>query len=142
MLYNNIDELPLKLFEKISTTGDIKLLGEGTPEQILQAWDDIQRQFFDSFKMKDKQKNTLLAKADYLNLMMDYFETGDSFSRTMANIELAMIDITEGKHTPFIKICVSLSKALEMRVDYNSITTSEFFYYIDLAEETAKHYKK
>lgn len=149
-IYDSINVLPLKIFEEIGKTGDIKLLClEDNPEkyfdEIVSAWENINKEIFDIFGFKDNQIKLMQAKIKYLNYMVDYYMKNDRFSRTLALLEEQKMNFIEneisGKPTSFIKICVGLSNALKYRIDYGTITTAEFFYSVELAEEIAKSYK-
>ena len=149
-IYNSIDNLPLKVFEEIGKTGDIKLLclydnPETYYEDIVEAWDNINKEIFDIFGYKDNQRSLMQAKVKYLNFMFEYFNKNDRFAKTLAKLEEQKMEFIEnqisGKPTSFVKICVSLSNALKYRIDYGTISTAEFFYSVELAEEIAKSYK-
>jgi len=162
MIYESIKELPLKVFDQIQQTSDLRYLIAGfvlkkkepanalpegiTHEEILQSWENIQREFYDSFGIKENEKRLMEVKVRYLNHLYQYHLAGDKFSKTLAKLEeqrLQMMTVapTSKKSVSLMKVCVSLSKTLEFRVDYNSINTAEFFYYIELSEEISKSYK-
>lgn len=142
-MYKSIKTLPLTIFEEIGKTGNLTLLGKGTAEETLEAWNSINREFFEEFGVKDKQIEQIRSKIRYLKHMTKYYLDGDKFSRTLANLELSKEEIgkSKSKGVSYLKICVNLSKILEFRLDYNSLSTAEFFHYMELAEEISKQYK-
>jgi hypothetical protein len=74
--------------------------------------------------------------------MKKYYLENDAFSKTLANLELQKKELnTKNEKNSYLKICVTISKILEMRIDYSSITVGEFFHYVKLAEEISKSYK-
>lgn len=141
MIYNSISTLPLKIYDSISRTGNIKLLADGnySEQEILMAWDNINKEFFTEFGYEGTKKTELANKLRYLKHMATYYLKGDKFAKTLAKIEEQKIEIKQGGS--FLKICVSVSKALEMRIDYNTVSVGEFFHYLKLAEEISKKYK-
>jgi hypothetical protein len=145
-IYKSITELPLKVFDKIIQNGDLKLLiidGEFSDLEVVEAWDNINREFFNEFGMSFDEKENLKAKIRYINHMKKYYLQNDVFSKTLANLELQKLEInTKNKNTSYLKICVTVSKILEMRIDYSAITVGEFFHYVKLAEEISKTYKQ
>lgn len=144
-MYSSIKTLPLSVFEEICKTGNLTLLGEGSTEETLSAWENINREMFEEFGTKDKQQQNLLSKIRYLRHMTKYYLTGDRFSRTLANLEEAKMEANSTKNdkqVSYLKICVNLSKVLEFRLDYNNLSVGEFFHYMELAEEVSKQYKK
>jgi hypothetical protein len=144
-IYNSISELPLKIFNKIVETGNLKLLiieGEYSDLDVIEAWNSINKEFFNEFGISFEEKEQLKAKIRYINHMKKYYLENDAFSKTLANLELQKKELnTKNEKNSYLKICVTISKILEMRIDYSSITVGEFFHYVKLAEEISKSYK-
>lgn len=137
MFYDSIASLPLKVYDKIvSGEGDLRLLdSEGKIEnetRLRDAWENINKEFFKEFGVEDRQLVILKHKSKYIQLMGDFYLNGDRMARTMANIERDAWNAIAGKgeNESYLKVCVELSKALKLRIDYNTISVGEFFHYI------------
>lgn len=150
-VYNDISELPLRVFDKIQQSGNISYLIEGYKGEelsetqtieLLAAWDGIERQLFDEFGIDDDAIVRMRLTIDYIKHMQKYYIHGDAMSKTFADVAERRLRENggEGDATPnsLIKTVVRLSKSLEMRLDYNDMTVIEFYYYLDLAKEVSK----
>lgn len=138
MLYKSIVELPLKVFAEINKTGNLTLLGEGTAEEVMYAWDCINKELFDEFGISNKERDNLAARVRHVEYMRKYYLKGDKESRTLARAEEAEMAIRKGTPESMLKLCTRVSKVLEMRIEYNTVTVGEFFHYVQLANEILK----
>lgn len=149
MIYKDIEELPLRVYDKISKTGNLTYLLKEKAEEVdaemsaelLGTWDDIQKQLFDQFGVDDKTIYVLRRKIDYIQSMKDYYLDVDKMGKTFADIIQQEIDSLSNEQdgsSSMIKTVVIISKSLDMRLDYNSLTVAEFYEYMKLAEEINK----
>jgi len=144
--YNSITNLPLRIYEKITKDGDLKHLkiDGGSNQELLEAWETINKEFFEEFGVADSEQIMMLAKIAKMKYLIDYFLNGNKFAKTLASIEeekIVMYSGNKGGGASFLKLCVNVSKALEMRIDYGTVTVGEFFHYAKLAEEINKQSK-
>jgi hypothetical protein len=118
-IYNSIGELPLKIFDKITTSGNIKLLvidGEYSEIEIITAWDTINREFYNEFGISFNEKEELKAKIRYITHMKNYFINNDLFSKTLADLEKEKQKINKSKGTTsYLKMCVLLNRNTYIR---------------------------
>ena len=142
MIYDNISELPVKIYDKILKSSNLLLLvvdGEYSDSEVVEAWDRINKELFEEFGVKDGHKENLLSRIRYIEHLKKYYLTGERFAKTLANLELAKRP-TDGEAHSYVKVCTSLSGVLKFRIDYNAVTTSEFFHYLELAESISKQH--
>lgn len=140
MIYNSITTLPLNIYDKISKTGNLEFLGIGSEKERAEAWENINREFFEEFGLVDKEIEQIRSRIRVAKHMLNYYFNNDKFAKTLADIEIAKQSMYQLKTetNSLIKACVLISKSLEMRIDYNNVTVGEFFHYVNLAEELSK----
>jgi hypothetical protein len=110
-MYSSIETLPMKIFLKISKTGDISLLGDGEKEDHIKAWENI----IEEYKGLDPEEsfNKILQKHKILEYTICSFRSTD----------LALFCLTKVKDEKLLKILAS--KGYRIRDDsyYEDIKT-------------------
>ena len=88
-IYNDIEELPIRLWFKINKTNDYTLLirtGRATDEECEQSWLQIMNQYIEQVGINDNYKQLIEAKKNLALALVEYHITGDAHNLNFVKI--------------------------------------------------------
>jgi hypothetical protein len=110
-------------------------IGEpGSPEQDIEAWQQIYDDYIREFGLSDVQKKLFDAMKKKAMLELDFVITGNRFKLTEIEIAMAKLDsmlMNRGDGISIDQMLVHLSKWMGHWINSKSITTREYFTLID-----------
>lgn len=136
MLYNNIDTIPMYIFDKIINTGELGLLGKH--KDLDSAWCFI----FDEYTeanggLSDQYKDIARLKLEIVEHYYNAYVNNARHDLTLAEIkEIEIADISEdGVDSDYFRTIAQISKLIGFRLDPMTITAREFINYKKLAAD-------
>jgi len=138
--YNNIEELPIKVWFDIHKTGDFtKLLKNNvkTTNKLLlnlqNAWDNMYDQFMERFGLSDEYMSLLRQKMTIARYQAQYMITGQKHFKTLVTIEKEnqRMNQVEDRPIELDKTLAKMSKYYGFKLSSRDLTVSEYYSYID-----------
>lgn len=136
MLYNNIDNIPMYIFDKIISTGELELLGKHN--DLYGVWCAI----FDEYTevnggLSDQYKDIARIKLEIIEHYYNAYINNERHDLTLAEMkEIEIAEISEGYvDSDYFRTIAQISKLIGFRLDPMTITAREFINYKKLAAD-------
>jgi len=146
--YNDMNDCPAWNFLEVSNTGDLKHIGKAQPFQeikekkdyidSLNAWDQMNMQFYDRYGISPKQKIILSIRKTILILKIEIATGGLRHAQSLLARELFKFNNlmkTDGNFNPF-SVVPMVSKSMGFHLNIKDISAFEFFDYLELVKNT------
>lgn len=140
MLYDDIEELPIRLWFKINKTNDYSLLikkGKATTMECGQAWEKLMAQYVEEVGVGETYKELIDARRKLAMSQIDYHVTGDEFHLNFIRIheeEVKSLELeTTGDYDNYDTI-ISIERLLNIQIDENKCSVKKFFTYLKEAK--------
>ena len=135
--YQNIDELPIKIWFEVLKTEDYTLLIKDSAQKIKlkanelsKAWEVLFNDWIKRFDFSEEYKENLEAKINIAMLQAEYIITGKKHYLTMANVEkdvLKMNGDQAEKPLNLESILWRMSKHYGFKLSSRDLTVTEYY---------------
>jgi hypothetical protein len=141
--YTSIDELPVYNWFKIQETSDLNYLVKGseTGEVLTLAsiWQNLYREFLDTFGISDALRKSMELKRDIEMLYIEMAMTDDK--SLMTEIKIKEWEQQESVKTQttvkYNEVKVYVEKWLSFKLDEKTTTVKEYYSYLQVLEKEA-----
>ena len=132
--YSTIDDLPIKLWFDIASTGDVRLLktkGNYTFDELEDVWTSIQQQYIDEFGLDSKYAKYLRLKKKLVVLELELIINEKlSLINNINILKEEMEMLSEGESRKFEEVIVLLERSFGIIIDPMGTSTKKYYYYL------------
>jgi hypothetical protein len=145
-VYSSIDELPVYLWDKVNSTGDLsyllikrKKITEKQRAALKKVMDKMHDEFIEEFGLSDSFKSITRNRIEIAQMKMQYVIEGDGSVLTFIEIAQQELDeqLKETKKVNFIQSKISIERSLKLPFQINIHTTSVKEFYTYFKKEAA-----